>query len=88
MQGAVKAAQEQVLAADGTLTTLVGVLVLPQRWGRRRACCSVVIGDSPSYVWRAAAAEVVEINHQPPVHGFHRQVNSSSVLVAVGKAAR
>ncbi|WIA19408.1 hypothetical protein OEZ85_004028 [Tetradesmus obliquus] len=73
LQGAVQAAQAQVLAADGTLTTLVGAVVLQQRMRSGKHCClSVVIGDSPSYVWRAAAREVEELNYQPPLHGFHR----------------
>jgi hypothetical protein len=73
LQAAVQAAQAQVLAADGTLTTLVGAVVLQQRMRSNKNCClSVVIGDSPSYAWRAASKEVVELNYQPPLHGFHR----------------
>jgi hypothetical protein len=80
MQGAVQAAQAQVLAADGTLTTLVGAVVLQQRMRSGKHCClSVVIGDSPAYVWRAAGQEVVEVNYQSPLHGFHRWVTVLNV---------
>jgi hypothetical protein len=79
LQGAVQAAQAQVLAADGTLTTLVGAVVLQQRMRSGKHCClSVVIGDSPAYVWRAAGQEVVELNYQSPLHGFHRWADKSS----------
>jgi hypothetical protein len=84
LQGAVQAAQAQVLAADGTLTTLVGAVVLQQRMRSKKHCClSVVIGDSPSYVWRAAGREVDELNYQPPLHGFHRWVGRQSLLCSV-----
>ncbi|KAF6254955.1 hypothetical protein COO60DRAFT_260710 [Scenedesmus sp. NREL 46B-D3] len=89
LQRAVQAAQAQVLAAEGTLTTLVGAVVLQQRMRSGRHCClSVVVGDSPSYVWRAAAQEVVELNYQPPLNGFHRdpRVCPGCLGFAVGDA--
>lgn len=69
---AVLAAHKQVLAAEGTLTTLIGALVCRQRWGTGHVLLAVAVGDSPCYVWRAATGCVEEVTHLPPMHGFHR----------------
>lgn len=68
------AAQRQVIAAEGTLTTLVGALVCPKRWGGGHVLLAVAVGDSPCYVWRAASGMVEEVTYMPPLHGFHRWV--------------
>lgn len=83
MRGAVKAAQQQVLRADGTLTTLVGAVVCPRRWGGGHVLLAVGIGDSPCYVWRAATGTVEEVTHVPPLHGFHRWEGSGQHWVVV-----
>lgn len=72
MRTAVKAAQQQVLNCDGTLTTLVGAVVCPKRWGGGHVLLAVCVGDSPCFVWRAATGTVEEVTYMPPLHGFHR----------------
>jgi hypothetical protein len=72
MRTAVLAAQQQVLNAAGTLTTLVGAVVCRKRWGGGHVLLAVGIGDSPCYVWRAASGTVEEVTYMPPFHGFHR----------------
>lgn len=72
MQAAVQSAQQHVLAADGTLTTLVAAVVCQQRRGGKCSVLSVCIGDSPAFVWRSATAAVEDVTYTPPLHGFHR----------------
>lgn len=72
MRTAVLAAQQHVKKADGTLTTLVGAVVCPKRWGAGHVLLAVSVGDSPCYVWRAASGTVEEVTYMPPFHGFHR----------------
>lgn len=72
MRTAVLAAQQQVMDANGTLTTLVGAVVCPRRWGGGHELLAVGIGDSPCFVWRAATGTVDEVTYMPPFHGFHR----------------
>eukprot|EP00775_Hariotina_reticulata_P011906 gene11906-12050_t len=72
MRGAVQAAQQMVKASNGTLTTLVAAIVAPQRWGPGHSLLTVLIGDSPAYVWRAKPARVEEVSYMPPLHGMHR----------------
>jgi len=61
MRGAVQAAQQQVMASGGTLTTLVAALVAPQKWGPGHSLLTVLIGDSPAFVWRRVPARVEEV---------------------------
>lgn len=72
MRGAVQAAQQLIKASNGSLTTLVAAVVAPQKWGPGHSLLTVLIGDSPAYVWRAQPARVDEISYTPSLHGLHR----------------
>jgi len=72
LRAGVLAAQQQVLAAGGTLTTLVGAVVCPKRWGGGHVLLAVGVGDSPCFVWREASGTVEEVTYMPALHGFHR----------------
>jgi hypothetical protein len=84
MRGAVRAAQQFIKASDGSLTTLVAAVVAPQKWGPGHSLLTVLIGDSPAYVWRAQPARVDEISYTPPLHGLPRyEVHCRGHLLAV-----
>lgn len=80
---AMKAAQRLILSEKGTLTTLVGCVITPSAAGGH-AMMSIIIGDSPGYVWRAADGIVQEVTHAAMEGSVHRCAAWPGTLLRFG----